>query len=265
MNGVYRLMSEQAQSWSDSWDATSSKARKPIWGSSYEIFNPPHPAHDQTLPLPSAPGADLQYRAVWSEENARRIDLAATALDRNDVLLGLLYDNLRRSQFNRFNLEVYLTIASLCRQNFSMILGIHEMDLSLAVAAKLKDDPAKALKHVDEALDRAAAIWQMRNAALDGATRTWYRGWFPVVPEANGRRFLDEVDDVKDHLPGRTSDMTYLVYREKLLPFGEWVNAIAESRNQFAVAHHLPAREYHLAWQDFAVTSTNTATNAAAQ
>jgi hypothetical protein len=45
--------------------------------------------------------------------------------------------------------------------------------------------------------------------------------------------------------------MTYLVYREKLLPFGDWVNAIAAARNQFAAAHHLSTRNYHLAWEDF--------------
>ena len=45
--------------------------------------------------------------------------------------------------------------------------------------------------------------------------------------------------------------MTYLVYREKILPFGQWVSAIATARNQFAAAHNLPARNYHLAWQDF--------------
>jgi hypothetical protein len=80
---------------------------------------------------------------------------------------------------------------------------------------------------------------------------TWDQRWFPRVEEANGRRFLHELDDVKDHLPDRTVDMTYLVYREKLLPFGDWVNAIAAARNQFAAAHQLPARNYHLAWEDF--------------
>ena len=47
--------------------------------------------------------------------------------------------------------------------------------------------------------------------------------------------------------------MTYLVYREKILPFGDWVDAIAAARNQFATAHHLPTRKYHLAWDDFSV------------
>jgi hypothetical protein len=45
--------------------------------------------------------------------------------------------------------------------------------------------------------------------------------------------------------------MTYLVYREKILPFGTWVDSILKARNEFAAAHHLPARNYQLAWDDF--------------
>jgi hexosaminidase len=273
MDQVYRLMSEQAQSWSDNWDPMPSKARKPIWGSSYEIFKTPKPAHDQTLPLPPAPQSDLEYSGTWSNENAKRIALASQAKQTNDVVLGLLYDNLKRSQFNRYNLEVYVTIADLCRQNFTMIEDIHRMDVDLAAASQIKDkDPAKALHEVDSALDTARSIWQKRNEVLENTTATWDERWFPRVAEANGRRFLNELDDVKDHLPGRTIDMSYLVYREKLLPFGEWVDAIATARNQFATAHQLPARDYHLAWDDFSVTPpwfgmglSSTAATAAAQ
>jgi hexosaminidase len=273
MDRVYRLMSDQAQSWSDSWDPMPSKARKPIWGSSYEIFKTPRPADDQTLPLPPAPNHNLEYSSTWSIENARRIKLASQAKQTNDVVLGLLYDNLKRSQFNRYNLEVYVTIADLFRQNSTMIEDVHHMDVDLASASQIKDkDPAKALHEVDSALDTAKSIWQKRNEVLQNATMAWEERWFPRVAEANGRRFLNEMDDVKDHLPNRTIDMTYLVYREKLLPFGEWVNSIATARNQFATAQHLPVRDYHLAWDDFSVNPpwfgmelSSTAATAAAQ
>ena len=49
MDRVYQLLSTQAQFWADSWDETDSKARKPIWGNSYAIYDTPHPAHDQTF------------------------------------------------------------------------------------------------------------------------------------------------------------------------------------------------------------------------
>jgi hexosaminidase len=254
MDRVYQLMSDQAQSWNDSWDPTESKARKPIWGSSYAIFNPPHPAHDQTLPLPSAPDSTLNYSSAWSKENSRRIALTLQAEQQNQVLLGLLHENIQRAQFNRYNLQVYLTIADLCHQNLTMIVGIHRMDVDLASASQVKEkDPKAALSAVDSALDTATSIWQQRNEVLKNSVATWDERWFPRVEEANGRRFLHELNDVKDHLPDRTADMSYLVYREKILPFGEWVNAIAAARNQFAAAHNLPTRNYRLAWDDFSV------------
>jgi hypothetical protein len=46
------------------------------------------------------------------------------------------------------------------------------------------------------------------------------------VVDANGRKFLHEVDDVKVHFPDRTTDMTYLILREMQLPFGEWIGQI---------------------------------------
>lgn len=251
MDRVYQLMSDQAQSWNDSWDPMESKERKPIWGSSYAIFSPPRPAHDQTLPLPPVPDNALDYSSTWSKENSRRIALALQAEQQNQALLGLLHENIRRAQFNRYNLQVYLTIADLCRQNLSMIAGIHRMDVDLAAASQAKQkDPKEALAEVDRALDTATSIWQQRNEVLKNSVETWDQRWFPRAEEANGRRFVHELDDVKDHLPDRTTDMSYLVYREKLLPFGEWVNSIAAARNQFAAAHNLPTRSYRLTWDD---------------
>lgn len=257
MNRLYQMMSDQAQLWSDNWDTVHSTARKPIWGRSDKIYNPPVPAEDQTIPLPPVPSDTLAYNSSWSADNAKRIALAQKAKQQNDILLGLLDENITRTQFNRYNLEVYLSIANLCRQNSDLIEGIQHMDADLASAAKSSgDDPQKALFQVDRALDTATSIWRERNQILANAVGTWYKSWEPRVPEANGRKFLHQLDDVKDHLPDRTVDMTYLVYREKILPFGTWADSIAAARNKFAEAHHLPARNYHLAWDDFRTTGS---------
>jgi hexosaminidase len=251
MDKVYQLLSEQAQFWTDSWDPTPSKARKPIWGNSYEIYNPPKPAHDQTLPLPSAPENDLAYHSGWSGENENRISLSALSMQSNDTLIGLINENLRRARFNTYNLEVYLTIAQLCRQNLSMIDGVHRMDVALTSASTLKTkNPKEAIGEIDKALDIAESIWRERNVVLKNAEATWYKSWFPRIAEANGRQFLHALDDVKDHLPDRTVDLSYLVHRERLLPFGAWVNAIQAARNQFAAAHHMPVRNSSFDWSD---------------
>jgi len=252
MGRVYQLMSTQAQFWSDSWDTAATKARKPIWGNSNGPFDPPRPARDQLIPLPPVPAADLSYHSEWAAQNARRLQLAAESLPENDELLGLLHDNLPRADLNPYNLEVFLSIARLCRQNLEMLRAIGRMDglLRSAADAASKNQPKPALNSLDQALGQASAVRYSRNRVLADAIETWYRSWLPRVAEANGRRFLHELDDVKDHLPDRTADMSYLVYRELQLPFGDWVEQVRAVRNQYAQAHGLPLRNERFDWKD---------------
>src|SRR5205807_8738735 len=116
--------------------------------------------------------------------------------------------------------------------------------------AAAKNQPKQAIQSVDQAIEEARAIRYSRNRALSDATATWYKSWFPRVAEANGRKFLHELDDVKDHLPDRTVDMTYLVYREMLLPMDEWIRQIQTARNEYAKAHQAPLRNEKIDWKD---------------
>ncbi len=252
MDRLYKLMSTQAQFWSDSWEQSPSTARRPIWGNSYGVFDKPHPVHDQNLPLPPVPAADLSYRSEWKAQNASRLQLASEFAAENDELLGLLHDNLPRADLNSYNLEVFLSIANLCRQNLEMLQGIARIDglLRSAADAAGKKQTKQALASLDRVLQQAKLIRYSRNRVLADATQTWYKSWLPRVAEANGRRFLHEVDDVKDHLPDRTVDMTYLVYREMFLPFGEWVEQVRTVRNQYASSHGLPVQNERFDWKD---------------
>ncbi|MFN7997474.1 MAG: beta-N-acetylhexosaminidase [Bryobacteraceae bacterium] len=255
MDRLYQLMTQGAQSWVDTWESGPS-TRKPIWGYSEGIYNPPKPAHDPVLPLPPAPGSDLKFDASWTNQNARRLQVAADALADNDQLLGLLHENLRSAEWNRYNLEVYVSIAALYRQNLQMLLGIGQMCSALDAAQRSasKSKPRDALESMDRALDIAHSIRRERNQALNNAIATWYKSWMPRVAEANGRKFLHELDDVKDHVPDRTVDMTYLVGRELQLPFGDWVAGILKARNQYAAAHKLPADTRTFDWQNTETT-----------
>ncbi|HEV2425611.1 MAG TPA: glycoside hydrolase family 20 zincin-like fold domain-containing protein [Terriglobia bacterium] len=243
MGRVYQLMSEQAEVWDDSWDRVPSSLRPPIWGDSDRIFHPPRPAHDQALPdlpVPSLPL--LQLGHDWTTGNSRRLALAAKALAENDELLDLLRSNLERVEFNRYNLEVFLSLAQLYRQNLEMILDLGRINdlLESAAAAAARADAAGAVASMDQALDLAGQIRSERNLALQNAVTTWYKSWFPRASEANGRRYGDEVDSVKDHRPVRTVDMSYLVYRELHYPLGDWAEKVLATRNQYAKAHELP-------------------------
>jgi len=252
MGRLYRLLSRQARFWDDSWETAPSQARTPIFGYSHGIFNPPRAAQDQTLPLLPAPAREgLKVDRDWSKENLRRLELARRFLAENQELLGLIEENRARAPLNRYNLDVFLSIARICRENLEMLLDMGRIDEQLKAAQELAEAaPARAVAHLDEALDLAHRMRLRRNQVYHGAVATWYQSWFPRVLEANGRRCLDQVDDVKDHRPVRTVDMSYLIYRELLYPLGDWAESTRRARNQYAQAHGLPGRGKKVDWRN---------------
>jgi hypothetical protein len=104
---------------------------------------------------------------------------------------------------------------------------------------------------MDMVLDQAKRMRDERNDVLQSITTTWYQARYPRVAEANGRKFVDQVDDVKDHQPVRTVDMSYLIYRQLKYPLGKWAEDMLKARNEFAGRHNLPLRSDALAWEKY--------------
>jgi hexosaminidase len=260
MGRLYQLMSTQAQFWATSWDRKSSAALPLIFGYSYGTG--PFTPHIQTLPLPAVPtGGYLHLAGNWSQQDARRVKLAWKFRGENDELLNLLYRNLPSVEFNRYNLEVYLSIAKLYRQNLDMLIGLEEINshLETAQAQAAKLHYADALVALDEALDAAGRIRDERNEILRDVTGTWYKTWFPRVREANGRHVARDPQEFVD--TGTSEDarrrqvgLLYLIDREFLLPFGQWVNQVVAVRNQYAAEHHLANRTEQFDWQNVSVS-----------
>jgi hypothetical protein len=253
MGRLYQLMSGQGQFWKESWETKPSAARTPLWGDWNIIYPTPRPSQDQTLPLlpvPSAPLLTLGYD--WSPLNARRLGMTGKFLADNDELLALIQANLHQAEFQHYNLELYLAIAQLFRQNLMMLRDLDDVNNALKSAERQagQADAEGAVASLDQAIDLAESIRGQRNEIFQDAVTTWYKSWYPRVPEANGRVFLDKVDDAKDHMPGRTVDMTYLIYRELLYPLGDWAEKTLAVRNQYAEAHHLPQRDFKLDWKN---------------
>lgn len=252
MDRLYQLMSYQAQVWADSWDRADTAARKPIFGSSRRIFVPRQAAKDFALDLPAPPAPDdLAYSYPWSWANRKRLELASQARQENEELLNLLEENQRTVECNAYNLEVFRSIAGLYRQNLDFLERLSRMDRQFTAAyeASRNAQARQALAAMDQALDEAREIRKQRNTALRSAEQAWYKSWQPRVLAANGRRFFHQLDDVKDHEPDRTVDLSYLVYRQLLLPFDDWYEKVRASRNSYAGRHGLPARNDSLDWK----------------
>jgi hypothetical protein len=253
---LYQLLSTQAQFYASSWDSVPSSSRPLVFGYSYGIG--PFPPRNSTLPLPPVPGADyLRLSRSWSQENARRIELTWKFLGENDELLDLLYRNLPSVEFNRYNLEVCLSLAKICRQNLLLFRGLDEIAKNLETAQEQAGNLrfAEAVGALDKALDIAVRIRGQRNEALQELTATWYKTWFPRVREGNGRHMARNPQNFVDMGTSeaarrRQEGLLYVIDRQLWLPFGEWVNQTKDVRNRYAAAHNLSLRRGEFDWQD---------------
>jgi hypothetical protein len=253
MDRVYQLLSTQANFWDKSWDWQVSNLRTPIFGNSYGVYDTPRPVKDQTLPLlPIPSGSNLSFTNTWNNTNKVRLDAAEKYLLENNELMNLLNQNMHQVDYQHYNLQVLHSVALLCRQNLNMLLDLKRVNEMLAISSQLSStNPAGAVTLVDQALDQAKRLRDQRNEVLHSITTTWYQDRHPRVAEANGRKFVDQVDDVKDHQPVRTVDMSYLIYRQLNYPLGKWADDVKKARNQFAKAHSLPLRSDTIEWEKY--------------
>jgi hexosaminidase len=253
---IYQLMSTQAEFWASSWEWGPSSIRPVLFGDSDEIR--PIAPRDQVIALPPVPEGDyLRLDHDWASLNQKRLQLSQKSLADNDELLGLLNRNLGGVQLHVYNLEVFLSIAGLYRQNLEMFqdLGAISALLRSAETAAAKLNYSAAVSDLDHALQVAYVIRARRNRALQSATATWYKSWYPRVPEGNGRRYLLVLNSVQDYRVDRTLGLNYLIQREFLLPFGSWFRQLQQVRNRYAVAHQLRETALNFDWQDDTSTS----------
>ncbi|MCE6991109.1 beta-N-acetylhexosaminidase [Dyadobacter sp. CY323] len=253
MDRVYRILSVQAEFHTTSWDWIASPWRTPIKGNSDGIFAQPQPAKDQTLPLPPVPNpGTLAIGKNTYPVNAERFSTAQTMLAGHEEVLKLLRDNKSRAGTQLYNLEVLESVAAICGQNLRMLVSLNQItdrlqEASSAAAA----NPALAVRQLDAAMEMVSNLKQQRDSTLAMVTKTWLKEWHPLVEKANGRTFLHQADDIKDHQPIRTIDLSYLIYRELHYPLEKWWNDVKKVRNDYAQSHQLPLVDKQLDWQRY--------------
>jgi hypothetical protein len=251
MDSVYHVLSEQAEFHTESWDWIASPWRPMIKGNSDSLFL--QPERDQTLPLLAVPeSGTLAIANKTYPVNAERFAAAQAMLPRNQYALKLLQDNRSLAKSQLYNLEVLESVAAICAQNLRMLVTLNQVtDLLQRASSTSATNSAQAIKQLDTAMDRISKLKQQRDSTLAFVEKIWFKEWHPLVEEANGRKFLHQVDDIKDHQPVRTTDLSYLIYRELHYPLDEWWSSVQKVRNAYAQQHQLPVVNKQLNWQKY--------------
>jgi hypothetical protein len=241
MTQVYRQMQDQARFWERTWDRVPSKVRPPAYG--YSAEKRPVTRRDLTLPAPALPAMpDLAVEPVYEGRYAEMLAEACERLRQSDSLLAGLYANVLRARRNRYNLEVFLSLAMLIRHHIETLLAVGQAERRVAAAheAHRGEDPQRALDLLLEAHGRIDAALARKDGVLANLTRVWEKGRRPRNAPVGGRRFVHVMDDVKDHFADRRADLTYHTAPLESIGLDKWRDALGELIGAYAGAHGLP-------------------------
>ncbi len=241
---VYRGLQSQAQFFERSWDRLVSRVRAAGYGNSYGK-GIGTTRHDQTLPTPALPELPgLHFTPVYVGRYEKLIADAQASARENDTLVHRLHQNLLKADRNRYNLEVFLSLAALTGHHNRLILGLKEIETKLQAArqAAEKNDARQAVGQLLAAYTRGRSIVEERQRMFADLTTVWEKSRFAKGREVNGKKFFHVLDDVKDHWADRRADLSYMIAPEESIGLEPWMKKLAALIRAYAQKNNVPER-----------------------
>lgn len=244
MTSVYRLLTEGAQFFGSGWDQITSKERGPGYGNSNGKGIGTRRT-DDILRLPEIPQeVALKITPKFSETYRELIVRAESMKIKNDDLVNRLTRYVGQVERNRYNLEVYLSIAYMERYFINTILTLRDAEslMMRAQSAAADGRHANAVANMVEASNQVGSLITWSNWMWKNLTFTWEKSRYEKGRSVGGRDFVHVLDDVKDHPADRRKGLDYLIAPFQRMNLPGWRNLLNERINTYAVENKVPVR-----------------------
>ena len=244
MASVYKLLIEGSQFFGSGWDRITSKERGQGWGNS-DGKGIGTRRSDDLLLLPEIPQeVTLKITPKFSEDHNDLIVRAESMKMKNDDLVNRLTRYVVQVERNRYNLEVYLTIAYLERYFINTILTLRDAESLMihAQSAAADGSPAIAVANLVDASNRMGSLISWSNWMWENLTTTWEKSRFEKGRSVGGRDFVHIMDDVKDHPADRRKGLDYLIAPFQRTDLPGWRTRLNERINKYAADNKVPVR-----------------------
>ena len=244
MTSVYRMLIEGAQFFGNGWDKVTSTERGPGYGNSNGKGISTRRT-DDILDLPEIPGeATLNIQARFSTKYSELITRAESLKVKNEDLTGRLTRYIGQVERNRYNLEVYLSIAYLERYFINTLLTLRDAESLMldAQSAAAAGKPANAVADLVEASNQVGALitwssWMWKNLIL-----TWEKSRYEKGRSLDGRDFVHILDDLKDHFADRRKGLDYMIAPFQRMDIPGWRTRLNNRINKYAADNNVPVR-----------------------
>ncbi len=241
---VYNLLERGARFFEDGWESVISSERNPGYGNSNGKGRGTE-RYDQLLVPPSLPDPDdLAIESVFSARYAGRVEQARALLPESDRLIALLNRNMTSLQRNRYNQEVYLSIAQLERHFIETLLELDKAERSLISAAEaaVEGNHGRAVNYLVEANNSVTALLERRQWMWSNLTEVWEKSRYEKGRGVDGRKFVHVLDDLKDHWADRRRGLDYMMAPFQRMQLPAWRGALVKIIDSYAAAHGVPVR-----------------------
>ena len=147
-------------------------------------------------------------------------------------------------QRNRYNQEVYLSIAQLERHFIETLLQLDRAEKSLlsAAAAAAEGKHGNAVANLVEANNTVAGLLEKREWMWSNLKTIWEKSRYEKGRSVNGRDFVHVLDDVKDHWADRRKGLDYMMAPFQRMELSAWRDSLVKIINAYAESHGVPVQ-----------------------
>jgi hypothetical protein len=235
---VYAKLQQGARFFEKTLERFPSKERGQAYGSSHG--KKPYNRTDLTLSQPALPGLpDLKTGPLFTEKYAHSIEKAHEMLKDNEWVIGTLYENTGKAQYNTYNLEVLLCLAFFQKRFIQMMIILAQAEeILIGVGTpQEEEDPKGAVAKMTDARNRVNKCIEDTYETFNQVTAVWEKGMLPKNGPRDGREFIHVMDDVKDHFADRRKDLTYMLAPFERMGLPEWVKKLEDVITSYAEAN----------------------------
>ena len=184
--------------------------------------------------LPDLPRGDaLEYDPFWNKAYGDRVKAANEMLGKMNRAVAICRQNLQRTIDNRYDIEIFLTLANLIRHT-----ALTYLDLSRLEAA-IKEAHEQRFVNLDssyKSLEQAARIVQeqlaRRKKTFGELVDVWGKTRLPRGMSTAGKKYFFEQDRTR-HFANRVPDMSYLVVDEQKLDLEGYLVKLQQYNSYF--------------------------------
>jgi hypothetical protein len=200
---------------------------------------------DETLSVPEIPlEKTLKITSKFSDTYKDLIVRVEKMKPGNDDLVDRLVRYVGQVERNRYNLEVYLSIAYLERYFINTVLTLRDAETLMlrAQSDAAGGNFANAVSNLVEASNRVGSLISWGDWMWKNLTLTWEQSRFEKGRSVEGRDFVHVLDDVKDHFADRRKGLDYMIAPFQRIDLRGWRNRLNDRINAFAADKRVPVR-----------------------